>query len=111
MGRLKILWVERARTPQWDHVRGFVQVLKRRSGMFSTGFDARVLFGFTDAGKVGTLFGGLRKEARGLEGGGEGRGQLRAGAKARGDDRLGERNCTDRAGCEAVQKVGHAISI
>jgi hypothetical protein len=112
MGRLRILRVEGTRVQRWVQVWGFVQILRQRRGIVSVGLGARVRLGFTDVERVGTLLGDLRKGARRLEGrvGGEGRGWLCARAEARGDDRLDERNRTERAGCEAVQKVGHAIS-
>src|SRR5271154_407517 len=84
LGRgLRILRVEGARTLRWAQMRCFVQILKRRSGMVSGGFGARVRLGFTDAERVGTVFGGLRKGAPGSE---CGRGWLRSRAEAPGDD-------------------------
>jgi hypothetical protein len=71
MGRLRILRREGARTPRWDQVRSFVQTLKRRSGMVSAGFRARVRLRLTDMERVGTLFGGFGKGTRGLESGDE----------------------------------------
>jgi hypothetical protein len=98
---------------QWP-VPGLVHILKRWSVMVDEGFEA--LVGFTAARWERRVFGGLggdlRSEARGLKGGfgGEDCALLRLAAEARGDDRLGERRGSERAGCEAVQKVGHAIS-
>jgi hypothetical protein len=65
---------------------------------------------------MGTVYGvlwiDLMKRACGLKGGfvGEERALFRATAEARRDDRLGERRGSERACCEAVQKVGHGIS-